>query len=523
MKNVLLLFYFLIVCLHFSKGQNLVPNSSFENFTSCPDTIGQIAFADPWFSSNGGTADFFHSCGGDSSDVSVPISVKAGMQVPLTGNGYAGIRVFADGGPAGKEYLGVELLEELVSGKRYLISFNVVLSEESSFAISDLGLYLSPIKLTQGGGVIDDVTPQIINQSGIIDDADEWTRISSCYEAQGGEKFVTIGNFNTDENTNWKYVLGGNIYFERSYYLFDDISILEIEDAPSFGYDSVVCQVDEHAFEFHQEDSLLSLFSDASTSITVEQTLDTVKSYFLEVETGNCTFLDTATFFQQPTVTVDLGVDTVLCEGDSLRLVSSASITGTNLWSDGETDDTLLVTKEGLYSLVFTDRICEIKDSIFVDFLEVPDIELADSFALCQGEKIVLEVEYEGADYLWNNNSTDNSLEVSKEGEYTVKASNICGADEASAYVSYDFLSDLVVPNVVTPNNDKFNDYFVLEGVENCQLELEIINRWGKQIYYALDYKNDWPNEDLNSGTYFYSISGESSSCQSNGWIQLIK
>lgn len=70
----------------------------------------------------------------------------------------------------------------------------------------------------------------------------------------------------------------------------------------------------------------------------------------------------------------------------------------------------------------------------------------------------------------------------------------------------------LIIPNVLTANNDGRNDVFVLQnaGVYN-QISVQITNRWGNIIYDNPDYQNDWngktaSNEALTEGTYFYLI-----------------
>lgn len=74
----------------------------------------------------------------------------------------------------------------------------------------------------------------------------------------------------------------------------------------------------------------------------------------------------------------------------------------------------------------------------------------------------------------------------------------------------------LIIPNVMTVNNDGRNDVFVLQNVgEYHQISLQITNRWGNVIYVNNDYKNDWngkdmSNEPLTDGTYFYTIKAHS-------------
>ena len=63
------------------------------------------------------------------------------------------------------------------------------------------------------------------------------------------------------------------------------------------------------------------------------------------------------------------------------------------------------------------------------------------------------------------------------------------------------------IPNIFTPNGDNINDCFVIPGlIDYPKSRLKILNRWGNEVYFNLDYQNDWDGYGLNEGTYFYSL-----------------
>ena len=77
--------------------------------------------------------------------------------------------------------------------------------------------------------------------------------------------------------------------------------------------------------------------------------------------------------------------------------------------------------------------------------------------------------------------------------------------------------SALFIPQGFSPNGDGINDLFVIRGVGNQTVSLEIYNRWGHLVYRNDDYKNDWdgkPNTGITisgdgglpDGTYYYVI-----------------
>jgi gliding motility-associated-like protein len=67
--------------------------------------------------------------------------------------------------------------------------------------------------------------------------------------------------------------------------------------------------------------------------------------------------------------------------------------------------------------------------------------------------------------------------------------------------------TDLVIPNIITPNNDGKNDVFKIVGLESYPgSQLLIFNRWGNEVYRADNYKNDWNGGGLAEATYYYIL-----------------
>jgi len=63
------------------------------------------------------------------------------------------------------------------------------------------------------------------------------------------------------------------------------------------------------------------------------------------------------------------------------------------------------------------------------------------------------------------------------------------------------------ISNVITPNGDGHNDYFVIKGLEHYPgSSLIIIDRNGRTVFETSDYHNDWKGDNLPDGTYFYIL-----------------
>lgn len=67
--------------------------------------------------------------------------------------------------------------------------------------------------------------------------------------------------------------------------------------------------------------------------------------------------------------------------------------------------------------------------------------------------------------------------------------------------------AELVLPNVVSPNNDGINDYLIIQYIDQFDSsQLFVFNRWGNVVYEASNYKNDWSPKELSDGVYYYVV-----------------
>lgn len=61
------------------------------------------------------------------------------------------------------------------------------------------------------------------------------------------------------------------------------------------------------------------------------------------------------------------------------------------------------------------------------------------------------------------------------------------------------------VPNVITPNGDGINDFWVIKNLP-AGTRVVLYNRWGQQVYYNENYSNQWNAAGLTSGTYMAEV-----------------
>jgi gliding motility-associated-like protein len=73
---------------------------------------------------------------------------------------------------------------------------------------------------------------------------------------------------------------------------------------------------------------------------------------------------------------------------------------------------------------------------------------------------------------------------------------------------------DIKIADVITPNNDGYNDKWIILRPSNVKVGVTIFNRWGQVVYKNADYRNDWNGtsnsgflgNQLPSGTYLFIV-----------------
>ena len=153
---------------------------------------------------------------------------------------------------------------------------------------------------------------------------------------------------------------------------------------------------------------------------------------------------------------------------------------------------------------------------IVVDAL--PEADYIKDAAACVGNHYVLQAQPGQVSYLWNTGSTGPSETAAAGNSYSVVVSNTCGSIQDSVYVKQ---VSYTLPNLITPNNDSFNDTFEVDSKEDVTGTLEVYNAWGAAIYRNNAYKNTWPENTVDTGIYYYRFTY--STCEPvNSWLQVI-
>ncbi|WP_299122671.1 gliding motility-associated C-terminal domain-containing protein [uncultured Tenacibaculum sp.] len=173
------------------------------------------------------------------------------------------------------------------------------------------------------------------------------------------------------------------------------------------------------------------------------------------------------------------------------------------------------VTEIGEYVLKMTGFGCERSIApINVVLFDESAIEVTPSVkvVLNQGQTVTVTASG-GESYVWHEGqddtgtvlSTNETLDVNALGFYTVVVSvGSCSVVKTIEVVEQD--DQIIVPNIVTPNQDGVNDTWQISNRYAFQptVTIQLYNSNGKEILNTTDYQNNWPTESLGNQRVFY-------------------
>jgi gliding motility-associated-like protein len=366
MKAVLLL---IILTLAFQQTVlcqiNLVPNPSFDSVDCRSQRISkwtQIGFSFPC-----------HEC--------LPLGASPGpnyktpfispspwggysecYQLPLTGKGFAAVEV-----SKGRGALIATLKEELKQYKTYFARFFVTPFYPKYDWIQwayngDIGMLVTDFDNSIFGGDFPyfNEKPVIENGGKLLKDTSNWVKVSGSFNARGREKYVVLGNFKTNENT--KVDLNGYVPKTGSYapniFFIDDVLISEFDPLPDT---AILCADAPLKFDATFYDAKYR-WSDWSENSNLEITKP--GSYWVQARIDGVLLQDEVLVIAEKEFE-PLPKDTVVCDrGPSVRLSINAK--AEYKWSTGETTNSILLNRGGIYSVTVTTPQCALKFSTSV-------------------------------------------------------------------------------------------------------------------------------------------------------------
>jgi gliding motility-associated-like protein len=421
---------------------NLAPNPSFEEYGICPTFYSAVATYDDsyvtdWYGPAEGSSDYMNAC--DVSEVvGVPTSIFDIYQPARTGNAYVGFWSYLISGDY-REYMQAQLIEPMAAGGCYYIEFYVSPATKSDFSFDNwtcdcIGMYIAEDRPLTG---LLSYTPQITTAPGAFyTDTVGWTKISGIYIADGGEEWISIGNFNSDGETEVFDFLdeGASPYV---YMFADDVLVTELTDLDALN-DTTVCAGETVELSVPEgAGSYLWNTGDTTASISVIVT----GTYSVELTTECGVFTDSAYIFFSVDEPLYTATETTICHQELPYLIDPLADYETQIWNTGDTSSTLTVTEAGIYVLTGYADCQSYVDSFYITVIEpVADPSpLPDDTLVCSENWLLTLTAAAGfTSYAWNTGETNSEITVDAPCVYWVTYASTCDSYSDTVVVSED-------------------------------------------------------------------------------------
>lgn len=214
------------------EGENMVPNGSFESIGKKPKRLGSIESATGWVSPTGVRSDLFVDT--KLEEISVPDN-EYGRETAHEGENYAGIVGFSYNNKMPRSYVMTKLDSPMKKGMTYCVKMYVSLTEASKYASNNVGIHFSKKALGTDSKVSMILEPSVVHRENDYETMSArfgWTEVCGVFVAKGGEKYIAIGNFNSNEETRYERMKKDNgtkgikaTQIVAAYYYLDDVSV----------------------------------------------------------------------------------------------------------------------------------------------------------------------------------------------------------------------------------------------------------------------------------------------------------
>jgi hypothetical protein len=540
MKRSVVLWLSLLFLAGEMPGQNLVPNWDFEEVLNCNFIIDALdtsytygGVVPGWCNpSMAGTPDYFHACYvlHPLYNFSVPLNYTD-YKYSRSGEAYTGILLSSSGNKMveDREYIQARLLGTMHKGMSYCVGFYAAfsfgLSEipvRNQVAIRDWGAYLSvdrpfnPCRDTPNKP--DDCfliagDPQIRPDT-FITDTMNWTLVHGVYVAEGGEQWITLGNF----VPLWSSVLdtfamGSWPEAYRSYYFIDDVFVIPMDDGALLPPDTLLCAHDLPLLVEAAPGFTNYRWAHGPTSPSI--VIDAPGVYVLQADyEWGCVITDTFRVVLQEVGPGDM-VTISECEL-ALPFTYEAPEVPEAIyyaWSDGTDGPRLEVSECGLYTLDIGLRCGTRQDSLLVTIYATPLLDLGPPQDLCQDGRIVpvtLSNVQPLPNYRWSTGETAPLILVETPGVYGLSTETPCGMFHTELVLS-GCEARIYVPNVFAPGSGiSPNNVFRAFAVHATIVSLDIYQRWGGHVLGLRTedptWDGTWRGQDCAPDIYVYRI-----------------
>lgn len=189
--------------------KNLVPNGSFENYRRKANNLKQAIPWKPIYS-----IDYYHN----------PLTNDTTTQRgAYEGFCYTGFRFQK----RYKEFIQVKLVEPLHRGTVYEFTMQMRLAFWSNATLKSFGVLFTKAGYTKQADAVKSNMIDTIAKKGGLMNGFRWFTVKGYYKADGGEKYITIGNFMANIKKDMVRMNLFKMGYKEAYYFVDDIVLVK--------------------------------------------------------------------------------------------------------------------------------------------------------------------------------------------------------------------------------------------------------------------------------------------------------
>ena len=182
----------------------------------------------------------------------------------------------------------------------------------------------------------------------------------------------------------------------------------------------------------------------------------------------------------------------------------------------------------GTYVIETWDSLdCHYTDNVVVPLYNLPDISILPDSIFCLNDVYTFYFPNDTNTYFWTDYGSNTSIPILFDQNLILSATSPQGCMQWDTLVVHTVDCTDPLPNIITPNNDGVNDFFIIDDAYSQHNNALIIsNRWGNVVLDVAPYKNDFNGNDLLVGTYFFIYYPEGKDHADNyktGFLEIVK
>ncbi|MBP6391830.1 MAG: gliding motility-associated C-terminal domain-containing protein [Flavobacteriales bacterium] len=222
---------------------------------------------------------------------------------------------------------------------------------------------------------------------------------------------------------------------EQGCIMIDSIIVAEMNvPTAQLGPDTLLCGGGPLLLQPVLTDAQSVLWSDGTGNT---QLLVTATGVYAIAASNACgTDADTIAVTIVPSLDVDLGPDTLLCDGETLTLqlpITNAQVE----WQDGSSSNTFQIASPGTYWVVLALQGCTGGDTVLVTYGSSFTFDLGPDTVLCDPAPVLLDAGAFGNSAVWQDGSAGRYFTATGSGSYWATIVHDCGAVSDTVVLSF--------------------------------------------------------------------------------------